>query len=65
MNGRLSEELHLSLLKNLKKTDNQVISNLKTGIDAKNSIVHEAVIISNSIFQAGTTDQSFMVDNIG
>lgn len=64
LNGKLSEELNSLFLTNRNKTDNQVILNLKTGIDSKNSIVHESVIISNAIFQAGTTNQSFLVDNL-
>lgn len=65
LNGKLGEELSLLFLNNKNQTDKQVIANVKTAGDSKNSILHEAVIIANSIFQCGTTNQSFMVDNLG
>lgn len=63
LNGKLSEELNLNFLSLNNHFDPLVISNIKTSADSKNSIIHEAIIISNSIFQAGTTNQSFLVDN--
>ena len=65
LNGKLSEELSLLFLNNKNQTDKQVIANVKTAGDSKNSILHEAVIIANAIFQSGTTNQSFMVENLG
>lgn len=65
LNGKLTEEVSLLFLNNKNQTDKQVLANVKTAGDSKNSILHEAVIIANSIFQAGTTNQSFMVDNLG
>ncbi len=65
LNGKLTEELSLSFLNLKNQTDKQIIANIKAAGDNKNSILHEAAIISNSIFQAGTTNQSFMVENLG
>ena len=64
MNGKLSEELNTLFLSINNHSDPLIISNIKTGADTKNSIIHEAVIISNSLLQAGTTNQSFLVDNL-
>ena len=64
MNGKLSEELNSLFLSLNNRSDPLIIANIKNGTDTKNSIIHEAVIISNSILQAGTTNQSFLVDNL-
>lgn len=63
LNGKLTEELNLQFLSINNHFDPLVIANIKTNADSKNSIIHEAIILSNSIFQAGTTNQSFLVDN--
>jgi 26S proteasome regulatory subunit N2 len=64
LNGKFSEEVHQHFLKNNNNSDPLIIANIKNGADSKNSIIHEAIIMANSILQAGTTSQNFLVENL-
>ena len=64
LNGKFADELHHHFLKHNNNSDPLIIGNIKTSSDSKNSIIHEAIIISNSILQAGTTAQNFLVENL-
>ncbi len=44
--------------------DLQLLRNIKSSIDARNSVTHSATILANALMHAGTTVDTFLRDNL-
>jgi 26S proteasome regulatory subunit N2 len=64
LTGRVSIDLTLNFLQTKTNTDKQLIAKIKNSVDAKSSVTHGSLIFANAFMSAGTTDDSFLRDNL-
>ncbi|XP_063967026.1 26S proteasome non-ATPase regulatory subunit 1-like [Lytechinus pictus] len=62
LSGNLTIALHLQFLIRSNKTDMLVLKNTKESV--RNSVCHNATVISNSFMHCGTTSDAFLRDNL-
>ncbi len=49
LDGTFGEDLKITFIKEMNKSDKQIIIELKKTVDNKNSVAHNAVVVGNSI----------------
>eukprot|EP01006_Ploeotia_vitrea_P011298 TRINITY_DN30060_c0_g1_i1.p1 TRINITY_DN30060_c0_g1~~TRINITY_DN30060_c0_g1_i1.p1 ORF type:complete len:816 (-),score=119.78 TRINITY_DN30060_c0_g1_i1:1325-3772(-) len=64
LSGKVPAALHLQFLCSQNQTDKDGLNNIKTAIESRNSITHNALVIANAFTYAGTTKDVFLRDNI-
>lgn len=64
LTGRPSIDSLLSFNSSACRTDKLLISNIKTAVEAKNSVTHSAAITTNALLYAGTTQDYFLRENL-
>ena len=64
LTGRVTIDQTLYFLQNKSNTDKQLVAKIKNSIDAKSSVTHGSVIFANAFMCAGTSDDSFLRDNL-
>lgn len=64
LQGTKSIELDLEFLFRNNHTDMSILNKIKDSLEARNSIFHTAVTLSNAFMHAGTTNDKFFRDNL-
>lgn len=64
LDGLTSIKLNLEFLYRSNKADIAVLNKIKDSLEARNSIFHTAVTLSNAFMHAGTTHDKFFRDNL-
>lgn len=64
LTGAKSLELNLEFLYRANKSDRQILSKLKSSLEARNSIFHNAVCFANAFTNSGTTSDWFIRENL-
>eukprot|EP00164_Ancoracysta_twista_P002156 GFYU01002846.1.p1 GENE.GFYU01002846.1~~GFYU01002846.1.p1 ORF type:complete len:990 (+),score=411.16 GFYU01002846.1:151-3120(+) len=64
LSGITSTELYLEFLYSQNKTDMRLMNNTKTAMENTRSICHTAVVFSYAIMQAGTTQDTYIRENL-
>ncbi|KAJ5675549.1 26S proteasome regulatory subunit rpn2 [Penicillium macrosclerotiorum] len=64
LDGLKSIELNLEFLYQNNKTDMAILDKVRDSLEARNSIFHTAVTITNAFMHAGTTRDKFFRDNL-
>jgi 26S proteasome regulatory subunit N2 len=64
LSGTVTTELYLKYLYSQNKADIHILNKVKKGIEGKNTITHNALVIANSIMYSGTTIDGFLRDNL-
>ncbi|TIB63266.1 hypothetical protein E3P77_03573 [Wallemia ichthyophaga] len=64
LSGTLSIRLNLEFLHRNNKADPLVLKNTKESLDGKFSLYHNAVSFANAFMHAGTTDDTWLRDNL-
>lgn len=64
LTSRVTIDLALSFLQAKSNTDKQLVAKIKNSVDTKSSVTHGSVIFANAFMCAGTTDDSFLRDNL-
>lgn len=62
--GTNTIELNLEFLYRNNHTDMNILNKIKDSLEARNSIFHTAVTLSNAFMHAGTTNDKFFRDNL-
>ena len=62
--GNTQMGLNLEFLFRNNKTDLLLLENLRTSIDQRSSVLHNGVVISHALMQAGTTNDAFLRKNL-
>ncbi|CAG9328733.1 unnamed protein product [Blepharisma stoltei] len=64
LTGRSTIDINLDFLKTKNNSDKLIINKVKTIVEFKNSVTHGAAIFANAFMHAGTSDDSFLRDNL-
>ncbi|EAR85471.2 26S proteasome regulatory complex, subunit RPN2 (macronuclear) [Tetrahymena thermophila SB210] len=64
LDGRTQREINQKVLEHLNKSDPLYIKQIHSAVDSKKSVAHTALILCNSILNAGTGNDQFVKDNI-
>lgn len=64
LSGEVPIGLTLEFLSRNNHADLTILKNIKTAVEARNSVTHQATIFANAIMHAGTTRDQFLRDNI-
>lgn len=64
LDGKNSIQLNLEFLYRNNKTDIAILNKIRDSLEARNSIFHTAVTLSNAFMHAGTTHDKFFRDNL-
>eukprot|EP01103_Thecamoeba_quadrilineata_P009829 TRINITY_DN1999_c0_g6_i1.p1 TRINITY_DN1999_c0_g6~~TRINITY_DN1999_c0_g6_i1.p1 ORF type:complete len:976 (-),score=173.29 TRINITY_DN1999_c0_g6_i1:35-2962(-) len=64
LSGEISINLNLEFLCRNNNADLLLLKNIKTAVEARNSVCHSATIFANAIMHAGTTVDKFLRDNL-
>eukprot|EP00834_Sanchytrium_tribonematis_P002594 NODE_84_length_22354_cov_0.646506.p1 type:complete len:801 gc:universal NODE_84_length_22354_cov_0.646506:14394-11992(-) len=64
LNGKKSLSFYLEFMYRNNKGDLQILKNVKDSLDARNSIHHTALSVSNAFMFAGTTYDQFLRENL-
>lgn len=64
LDGLKSIQLNLEFLYRNNRTDIAILNKLRDSLEARNSIFHTAVTVSNAFMHAGTTHDKFFRDNL-
>lgn len=64
LRGTKSLELDLEFLYRTNNADRQILTKLKTSLEARNSIFHSAVTFANAFMNSGTTSDWFIRENL-
>ncbi|KAJ5222453.1 uncharacterized protein N7469_008693 [Penicillium citrinum] len=64
LDGKKSIQLNLEFLYRNNKADISILNKIRDSLEARNSIFHTAVTLSNAFMHAGTTHDKFFRDNL-
>lgn len=64
LDGKKSIQLNLEFLYRNNKADIAILNKIRDSLEARNSIFHTAVTLSNAFMHAGTTHDKFFRDNL-
>jgi 26S proteasome regulatory subunit N2 len=64
LSGTAQIGLNLEFLFRNSKTDLLLLENLRSSIDQRSSVLHNGVVVSHALMQAGTTNDAFLRKNI-
>ncbi|EAN31776.2 Proteasome/cyclosome repeat family protein [Theileria parva strain Muguga] len=64
LSGTSTIELYLQFLHRKNHTDLRLLEQVMTSVDQRNSITHNAIVISHALMQAGTCCDTFLRDNL-
>eukprot|EP00163_Fabomonas_tropica_P002386 TRINITY_DN1180_c0_g1_i2.p1 TRINITY_DN1180_c0_g1~~TRINITY_DN1180_c0_g1_i2.p1 ORF type:complete len:1007 (-),score=358.15 TRINITY_DN1180_c0_g1_i2:243-3263(-) len=64
LQGEISINLYLEFLYRHNHTDLLLLKNIKNSIDARNSVLHGAIVMTNALMHAGTTIDTFLRENL-
>lgn len=64
LSGTSTTQLHLQFLHRTNNTDLRLLENIMQSVDQRNSILHNAIVMSHAIMQAGTCSDVFIRDNL-
>lgn len=64
ISGTTPIKLHLDFLYNQNHADLQILKNIKSAIETRNSVCHSGTICANSLMHAGTTVDTFLRENL-
>ncbi|XP_953086.1 26S proteasome regulatory subunit, putative [Theileria annulata] len=64
LSGTSTIELYLQFLHRKNHTDLRLLEQIMTSVDQRNSITHNAIVISHALMQAGTCCDTFLRDNL-
>lgn len=64
LTGRASIDINLDFLKTKNNTDKLIVNKVKSIVEFKNSVTHGATIFANAFQNAGTSDDSYLRDNL-
>lgn len=64
LSGETTINLQLDFLFRNNKTDLMILKNIKTAIEQKPSILHTATIFANALMHSGTTNDTFLRENL-
>jgi 26S proteasome regulatory subunit N2 len=64
LDGSLPIKLHLDFLHSNNRADAQILKNIKSAIESRNSVCHGATICANALMHAGTTADTFLRENL-
>lgn len=64
LSGDTPSDLYLQFLFSQNKTDPQIINGIKDKLEARNSVVNSACVMSHALMQCGTTNDTFLRENL-
>jgi len=64
LSGRAAIDVNLAFLYRNNHTDLLVLDNVRSSVDQRNSVVHNAIVLSHAIMQCGTTSDVFLRNNL-
>jgi 26S proteasome regulatory subunit N2 len=64
LGGKKQIELHLEFLYRNNHTDLLLLDKIKTSVDGRQSLTHNAIVIAHSLMQCGTTSDVFLRSNL-
>jgi len=64
LSGRATIDAHLAFLYRNNHTDLLLLDNVRGSVDQRNSVVHNAIVLSHAIMQCGTTSDVFLRNNL-
>jgi 26S proteasome regulatory subunit N2 len=64
LTGRKQIELHLEFLYRNNHTDLLLLDKIKTAVDGRQSMIHNAIVVAHSLMQCGTTSDVFLRTNL-
>ncbi|GFH20636.1 26S proteasome non-ATPase regulatory subunit 1 homolog, partial [Haematococcus lacustris] len=64
LSGRTPVSLHLDFLHRHNHADLQILKNINSSVDPRNSVTHSATIMANALMHAGTTVDTFLRENL-
>jgi len=64
LSENFSTDLALNFLYGQNNTDLLVLKKIKTAVEGRNSVLHNATVVAHSIMQAGTTVDTFLRENL-
>eukprot|EP00951_Prasinocladus_malaysianus_P025143 scaffold219698_cov49-Prasinocladus_malaysianus.AAC.1 len=62
--GKTPIGLYLEFLYSHNRSDLQVLKNIKSAVESRNSVCHSAAIVANALMHSGTTVDTFLRDNL-
>ncbi|CAD7700777.1 unnamed protein product, partial [Ostreobium quekettii] len=64
ISGKTSIMLYLEFLYNHNHADLQILKNIKSVVDSRQSVCHSATVLANALMHCGTTVDTFLRDNL-
>eukprot|EP00397_Hematodinium_sp_SG-2012_P009083 GEMP01009157.1.p1 GENE.GEMP01009157.1~~GEMP01009157.1.p1 ORF type:complete len:1088 (+),score=230.50 GEMP01009157.1:69-3266(+) len=64
LSGRATIDANLAFLYRKNHTDLLLLDNIKASVDQRNSVVHNAIVMSHAVMQCGTTSDVFLRNNL-
>uniref|UniRef100_A0A7S3VN96 26S proteasome non-ATPase regulatory subunit 1 homolog n=1 Tax=Dunaliella tertiolecta TaxID=3047 RepID=A0A7S3VN96_DUNTE len=64
LSGQTPIRMHLDFLYRHNRADLQILKNIKSAIDSRNSVAHSATVFANAIMHSGTTVDMFLRENM-
>jgi len=64
LSGSFGINMSLSFMFKQCNTDFLILSNIKSAVETRNSVLHNATVVSHALMNAGTTNDSFLRDNL-
>ena len=64
LSGAIPMELERQFLARNNATDFQILKNIKSSVEPRNSVCHGATVFANALMNAGTTNDSFLRENL-
>ncbi len=64
LSGETLIDIHLEFLFHRNKTDKLILSNIKSALEVRNSVTHQATVFANAVMHSGTTVDSFVTENL-
>jgi len=64
LSGKVTSELHLHFLYSQNQADVSILNGIKKAIESKNSVLSNALVISNSLMYCGTSLDVFLRENL-
>lgn len=62
--GKTPIELYLEFLYSNNHSDLQILKNIKSAVESRNSVCHGAAIVANALMHSGTTVDTFLRENL-
>lgn len=64
LSGEFLVDLHLDFLHRQSDSDPLVMKTIKTAVENRNSVLHHAAVVSHAYMNAGTTNDTFLRENL-